>query len=377
MTTAQDSNTGVLVVAGLGPGAIDLMAPRARLALEQAEIVVGYRTYLDLVRDCLNPQSEVISSSMMQEIDRCRKALELAAAGKRVVLVCGGDPGIYAMAGLVFELAKSMDSQVEIDIIPGIAALNSCAAILGAPLMHDFAAISLSDLMTPWAMIERRLEAVAPADFVVVIYNPKSKKRTDQIVRAREILLAHRSPDIPVGIVSGATREHETVRLTTLGTMLDQEITGDRHDIEWPLTQRRDGHREDIETVKKILAKNAFGDSLGHIAVGGGDDADIERHRLLAANPLDLALLQDAEQLGLEAHRHFSDLIEKQRTLLRLLELAGLRLLRPGKGALFVTEQGRFEQTVRDRRAVDGDEGTIPPGRLAMDEASHHFLADA
>jgi len=224
MTTAQDSNTGALVVAGLGPGAIDLMAPRARTALEQAEVVVGYRTYLDLVSDCLNPNSEVISSSMMQEIDRCRKALELAAAGKRVVLVCGGDPGIYAMAGLVFELAKSMDSKVAIDIIPGIAALNSCAAILGAPLMHDFAAISLSDLMTPWEVIERRLEAVAPADFVVVIYNPKSKKRTDQIVRAREILLAHRSADTPVGIVSGATREHETVRLTTLATMLDQEI---------------------------------------------------------------------------------------------------------------------------------------------------------
>ena len=224
MTTVQDTSTGSLVVAGLGPGAIDLMAPRARTALEQAEIVVGYRTYLDLVRDCLNPNSEIISSSMMQEIDRCRKALELAAEGKRVVLVCGGDPGIYAMAGLVFELAKSMDSQVPIDIIPGIAALNSCAAILGAPLMHDFAAISLSDLMTPWEMIERRLEAVAPADFVVVIYNPKSKKRTDQIVRAREILLQHRSADTPVGIVSGATREHETVRLATLGTMLDEEI---------------------------------------------------------------------------------------------------------------------------------------------------------
>jgi len=224
MTTAAKKDTGSLTVAGLGPGAIDLMAPRARTALEQAEIVVGYRTYLDLVRDCLNPASEIISSSMMQEIDRCRKALELATEGKRVVLVCGGDPGIYAMAGLVFELAKSMDSKVAIDIIPGIAALNSCAAILGAPLMHDFAAISLSDLMTPWEMIERRLEAVAPADFVVVIYNPKSKKRTDQIVRAREILLQHRSSATPVGIVSGATREHETVRLTTLGTMLDEEI---------------------------------------------------------------------------------------------------------------------------------------------------------
>jgi precorrin-3B C17-methyltransferase len=224
MTTEQDSANGSLAVIGLGPGAIDLMAPRARIALEQAEIVVGYRTYLDLVRDCLNPASEVLSSSMMQEIDRCRKALELAGEGRQVALVCGGDPGIYAMAGLVFELARSMDATVPIDIIPGIAALNSCAAILGAPLMHDFAAVSLSDLMTPWEMIERRIEAVAPADFVVVIYNPKSKKRTDQIVRAREIMLAHRSPDTPVGIVSGATREHETVRLTTLANMLDEEI---------------------------------------------------------------------------------------------------------------------------------------------------------
>lgn len=224
MTTENNNATGSLTVVGLGPGAIDLMAPRARTALEQAEIVVGYRTYLDLVRDCLNPASEVISSSMMQEIDRCRKALELAEQGKRVALVCGGDPGIYAMAGLVFELARSMDATVPIDVIPGIAALNSCAAVLGAPLMHDFAAISLSDLMTPWEMIERRIEAVAPADFVVVIYNPKSKKRTDQIVRTREIMLAHRSPETPVGIVSGATREHETVRLTTLKKMLDEEI---------------------------------------------------------------------------------------------------------------------------------------------------------
>lgn len=224
MKTEQEKLAGSLEVIGLGPGALDLMAPRARQALEQAEIVVGYRTYLDLVQECINPASQVISSSMMQEIDRCRKALELAEAGHRVALVCGGDPGIYAMAGLVFELAKSSESDVPIDIIPGIAALNSCAAILGAPLMHDFAAISLSDLMTPWVLIERRLLAVAPADFVVVIYNPKSKKRTDQIVRTREIMLEHRPAETPVGIVSGATREHETVRLTTLATMLDEEI---------------------------------------------------------------------------------------------------------------------------------------------------------
>ncbi|MCL2790808.1 MAG: precorrin-3B C(17)-methyltransferase [Desulfobulbus sp.] len=224
MTTAQNRIKGSLAVVGLGPGAADLMAPRARAALEAAEVVVGYRTYLDLVRDCLNPASEVLASSMMQEIDRCRTALALAGQGKKVALVCGGDPGIYAMAGLVFELAQAADADLPIDVIPGIAALNACAAILGAPLMHDFAAISLSDLMTPWELIERRLEAVAAADFVVVLYNPKSKKRTDQIVRAREIMLAHRSPTTPVGIVSGAAREHETVRLTTLDRMLGEEI---------------------------------------------------------------------------------------------------------------------------------------------------------
>jgi precorrin-3B C17-methyltransferase len=193
MTTAQTAQTAHWPSWASAP-ARSISWPRARTALEQAEIVVGYRTYLDLVRDCLNPKSEVISSSMMQEIDRCRKAMELAESGRRVALVCGGDPGIYAMAGLVFEVARAMDATVPIDIIPGIAALNACAAILGAPLMHDFAAISLSDLMTPWEMIERRLEAVAPADFVVVIYNPKSKKRTDQIVRTREIMLATAPP---------------------------------------------------------------------------------------------------------------------------------------------------------------------------------------
>ena len=133
--------------------------------MTDAEIVVGYRTYLDLVRDCLRPETEVLSSSMMQEIDRCRKALELAESGKRVALVCGGDPGIYAMAGLVYELAQSENATVPIDIIPGIAALNSCAAILGAPLMHDFAAISLSDLMTPWELIEKTTGGGCPGRF--------------------------------------------------------------------------------------------------------------------------------------------------------------------------------------------------------------------
>ena len=215
---------GILAVVGTGPGALDLVTPRARLAIEQADIVVGYKTYLELVTDFITPRQEVISSSMMQEIDRCRRALERADTGKKVALVCGGDPGIYAMAGLVYELVKETGSASRVDIIPGIAALNSCAAILGAPLMHDFAAISLSDLMTPWQVIEKRLQAAAMADFVTVIYNPKSKKRTSQIVRAREIMLEHRNPQTPVGIVSGATRPHETVCLTSLENMLDEEI---------------------------------------------------------------------------------------------------------------------------------------------------------
>lgn len=220
--TAQQQ--GKLTVVGTGPGALDLMAPRARKALETAEVVIGYRTYLDLVQECFSPHSEVLSSAMMQEIDRCRKALELAESGRLVALVCGGDPGIYAMAGLVYELAASASSSVEIEIIPGIAALNACAAVLGAPLMHDFAAISLSDLMTEWEVIEKRLQAAAMADFVVVIYNPKSKRRTSQIERAREILLAHRAATTPVGIVNAASREQESLRISTLEHMLDEEI---------------------------------------------------------------------------------------------------------------------------------------------------------
>jgi precorrin-3B C17-methyltransferase len=224
LMTNDTSRTGGLAVVGIGPGAADLIAPRARLAIEQADVVAGYRTYLDLVADLIRPEQEMLSSAMMQEIDRCRRALALAESGKRVALVCGGDPGIYALAGLVYELARESGSTCRIEVIPGIAALNACAAVLGAPLMHDFAAVSLSDLMTPWPLIEKRLQAVAAADFVTVIYNPKSGRRTSQIVRAREIMLEHRPPDTPVGIVSGAGRSHESVCLTTLDKMLDAEI---------------------------------------------------------------------------------------------------------------------------------------------------------
>jgi len=162
---------------------------------------------------------------MMKEVDRCRESLEIASQGKQVALVSGGDPGIYAMAGLVYEMAKEADFPCKIEIIPGLAAINSCAARLGAPLMHDFAAVSLSDLLTPWEVIEKRLKAAAEADFVTAIYNPKSKKRTEQIVRTREIFLQHRDPQNPVGIVTAATRANEKIVITTLEKMLDNEIT--------------------------------------------------------------------------------------------------------------------------------------------------------
>ena len=161
---------------------------------------------------------------MMKEVERCRQSLTLACTGKTVALVSGGDPGVYAMAGLVFEIAKDLACECAIEIVPGIAAVNGCAARLGAPLMHDFAAISLSDLLTPWPLIEKRLQAAAMADFVTAIYNPKSKKRTEQIVRARAIFLEHREPKTPVGIVAAATRVQETVVITTLAEMLEAEI---------------------------------------------------------------------------------------------------------------------------------------------------------
>ncbi|MBU0665222.1 MAG: precorrin-3B C(17)-methyltransferase [Proteobacteria bacterium] len=214
---------GMISVVGTGPGGLDHLTPAASKAITAADVIVGYRTYLDLIPELLVGK-EVLSSTMMQEVDRCAKVLDLAECGKRVALVSGGDPGIYAMAGLVFEMAAQRESKLAIEVIPGIAAVNGCAARLGAPLMHDFAAISLSDLLTPWELIERRLDAAAMADFVIALYNPKSKKRTENIVRAREILLTHRPGTTPVGIVTAATRDDEVITLTTLGAMLDADI---------------------------------------------------------------------------------------------------------------------------------------------------------
>ncbi len=199
------------------------MTGAALKAIGKSDTIVGYKTYLELIPELL-VDKKVLPSTMMKEVDRCGKAIELAAAGRTVSLVCGGDPGIYAMAGLVYEMVKTHDLAVSVEVVPGIAALNACAARLGAPLMHDFAAISLSTLLTPWEMIEKRLKAAALADFVIVIYNPRSKKRVEQLNRAREIIMAERGAHTPVGIVTAATRENEKIELTTLENLPNCDV---------------------------------------------------------------------------------------------------------------------------------------------------------
>jgi cobalt-precorrin 5A hydrolase / precorrin-3B C17-methyltransferase len=218
---------GKISVVGTGPGSLDHITPAAREAIRRSDVIVGYGTYLDLIRELLRDK-EVVSTGMTQEVDRCRKAVELAAGGRTVSVISGGDPGVYAMAGLVFELLRSEEGKggtlPVVEVIPGISALNAGAARLGAPLMHDFACISLSDRLTPWDMIEKRLDAAAAADFVIVLYNPRSKGRAGHINRAREIILKHRLPTTIVGIVKGAMREHERVIVTDLEHMQDSDI---------------------------------------------------------------------------------------------------------------------------------------------------------
>ncbi|MEW5745546.1 MAG: precorrin-3B C(17)-methyltransferase [Nitrospirota bacterium] len=219
---------GKICIVGTGPGGAEHITPYAQKIIREADVIVGYGTYIDLIPG-LVAGKEVFSTGMTREVDRCRKAIELAERGKSVAVISGGDPGIYAMAGLVFELLKSrqpsdISHRLSVEVVPGISALNACAARLGAPLMHDFAAISLSDRLTPWEVIEKRLTAAASADFVIALYNPKSMGRPEHITTARAICLKYRSTETPVGIVKGAMRENERIVITTLRDMLNHDI---------------------------------------------------------------------------------------------------------------------------------------------------------
>lgn len=210
-----------LTIVGLGPGGGADLTRRARCALERCTVLAGYHNYIDLVREEF-PDKRILSTPMRREEERCRLALE-AAQREDVALVCSGDPGVYGMAGLCLELAGEFPP-VDIEIVPGVTAATGGAAVLGAPLMHDFAVVSLSDLMTPWPLIERRLEAAACADFVLCLYNPASRARRDHLRRACEAVLRHRSSDTPCGWVRNVGREGEESRILTLAQLREEQL---------------------------------------------------------------------------------------------------------------------------------------------------------
>ena len=212
----------VLYVVGLGPGGSRWMTWEARAALEQAEVLCGYTVYLDLIRGEF-PDKEYFSTPMTQEIERCRAALERARSGRTTALVCSGDAGVYGMAGPVLELAPQFP-EVEIQVVPGVTAALVGAAVLGAPLMHDFTVLSLSDLLTPWEVIRRRLELAAQGDFVLCLYNPSSRRRRDHLRMACDIVLAHRGPETVCGWVRNAGRAQEEHQVLTLGELQEAQV---------------------------------------------------------------------------------------------------------------------------------------------------------
>jgi precorrin-3B C17-methyltransferase len=218
-------------VIGIGPGSPEYLSKRAYDILKTVDAVAGYTTYIDLIRPLIKDKY-IISTPMTGEIERVQEAIDIVLSGKSCAIVSSGDPGIYAMAGLAFEICKMKkinvgtpfsqetalreESALYVEIIPGIPALCSGASLLGAPLNHDFAAISLSDLLTPWELIERRIEAAAKADFVIVLYNPKSKRRQRHLETTQKIILKYRDKNTPVGIVVSAMRKEQDVRIIPL-----------------------------------------------------------------------------------------------------------------------------------------------------------------
>ena len=211
--------TGKLYIVGVGPGHHDHMTFRAKQVIGQSDTIVGYETYVNLVQDLIEGKI-VHRYAMTQEVERAHQCIDLAKSGKIVSLVSSGDPGIYGMAGLIYEtLAESGWSpkdDLQVEIVPGVSALNSCASIIGSPLMSDFAVVSMSDLLVPWEVISKRVEAAAQGDFVMVIYNPASKKRTHQLQDTQKVLLKYRKPTTPVAIINGAFRESQTIVMTDL-----------------------------------------------------------------------------------------------------------------------------------------------------------------
>ena len=211
-----------LYIVGIGPGNYENMTVRADRALQESQVIVGYPVYVDLVKDRY-PDRQYLSTAMTQEAERCRMAIEEAEKGKTVSMICSGDSGIYGMAALIYELLGE-NSGVEVEVVPGLTAACSGGAVLGAPLTHDFAVISLSDRLTPWEKIEKRLECAAQADLSIVLYNPASHGRPDYLRRACEILLGVLPEDRPCAVAQAIGREGENRRFFTLGQLKDAQV---------------------------------------------------------------------------------------------------------------------------------------------------------
>lgn len=213
----------VIYIVGFGPGERGYMTQQAISVIEQADLVVGYTTYVKLLKEQF-PEKEFYATPMRKEVDRCRAAVEEALQGKTVAMVSSGDSGIYGMAGVMLEVIEEMHADLEVVAVPGVTAASAAAAVLGAPLMHDFAVISLSDCMTSLELIYRRVSCAAEADFVICLYNPKSRSRTEYLEQAAQLILKHRAEETPVGIVRNAGRSNQKAWITTLGQLKDEPV---------------------------------------------------------------------------------------------------------------------------------------------------------
>ena len=211
-----------LYVIGIGPGEYEQMTLKAIHAMEKSEVIIGYTVYVDLVKEHF-PGKEFLTTPMKKEVDRCVMAFEEAKKGKVVSMICSGDAGVYGMSGLMYEVGVNYP-EVELEIIPGVTAATGGAAVLGAPLIHDFCLISLSDLLTPWEKIEARLLAAAEADFVVCLYNPSRRKRSDYLQKACDLMMQYKSPETVCGIVSYIGRDGEHYEVMDLKTLRDTKV---------------------------------------------------------------------------------------------------------------------------------------------------------
>ena len=214
---------GKLYVVGFGPGGYEHMTAKCIQVIEKADVITGYTTYVNILKEYF-PDKHYLATPMMQEVKRCRMAVEEAPKDQVVAMVSSGDSGIYGMAGIIYQIAEEMKADIKIETVPGVTAASAAASVLGAPLMHDFAVISLSDLMTPLDLIRKRVDCAGQGDLIVCLYNPKSKKRTTYVEQAADILLRYRSPETPVGIVRNAGRKDESSQITTLEHLKDAEI---------------------------------------------------------------------------------------------------------------------------------------------------------